>query len=147
ADLPPEIGLTYWVSLGPPCTSAYIPFYFGMTEFPAGYAMNDAPAAISLFFDKTEAPFQADVNHAYWTFWNFHQKVVQAYGEWGAAAQQMAVDFDQRALELRRSMETAALAEHFMEPETAIKLLDNFSRGLYLDAVQSLGRVLTTKLN
>ena len=142
ADLPPEIGFTYWVSLGPPCTSAYIPFYFGMTDFPAGYALKEASAAISLFSERTEAPFQADVGHAYWTFWNFHQKIMQAYGTWGAPSKAMISDLSKQALELRISLEDAALAEQVTEPETAIRILDNFSRGLTFEAFESMSKIL-----
>jgi hypothetical protein len=54
----------------------------------------------------------------------------------------MISDFANQALELRIPLEDAALAERVMEPETATKMLDNFSRGLTLNAFESMAKIL-----
>lgn len=141
ADLPPEIGLVYWVALGPPCTSVYIPYYFGISEFPAGYSESDPRAARDLYLEMISAPFQADAVHAFWTFSNFHHKVYGNYGVLGADSKAMVEKFERHALMLKGPMEEAALATYVMDKETAMKMLENYSAGLCLKALDDMSRL------
>ena len=64
--LPHEIGGVCWIAVGTPCSSAYIPYYVGVTEFAKPYAF------LSDKYDR---------ENAFWVFNSLENLVDQYYGE------------------------------------------------------------------
>jgi len=79
ANRPLDHGIVYWATLGSPCTSFYIPFYFGIVSFPEGYTgMAEAPSD-EYYAEKIQAEFRSDRMEAFWTFSNFHRQIDGAF--------------------------------------------------------------------
>ena len=62
-NLPLDIGINYWMCLGSPCVSAYIPFYFGIDSLPEGYAGLEEPDE-EYYNHKINTPFAANIDKA-----------------------------------------------------------------------------------
>jgi dipeptidase len=63
--LPRDIGVVYWVCLASPRTSFYVPFHFGVGDFPLGYkAASDRPAP-EHYDGKVKAKFSPDLRENY----------------------------------------------------------------------------------
>ena len=70
-----DLGLVYWMCLAAPETSVFIPFPFGIADFPTGYRGESERPTEELFQEKVASPFYADSSQAFWTFSNFRNKV------------------------------------------------------------------------
>ncbi len=75
SGMPLEIGIVYWVCLASPRTSFYIPFHFGITDFPLGYRLSSQRPETQEYDRKVQAEFKPDVQEAFWTFSNFRDKM------------------------------------------------------------------------
>ncbi len=73
--MPADIGIVYWVTLAPPRTSIYVPFCFGISDFPQGYRSMSERPSMDFFSQKASSPFKVDPSEAFWTFTNFRDKV------------------------------------------------------------------------
>ncbi len=69
-----DLGLVYWVCLAAPETSVYVPFHYGMADFPEAYRSDRERPSEAAFAQRTRAPFWPDRARAFWTFANFRQK-------------------------------------------------------------------------
>ncbi|MBU1652035.1 C69 family dipeptidase, partial [bacterium] len=70
-DLPFEIGCVYWVTLGPPCGSPYLPIYYGIEAFPDGWINAENCPSKEYYLERVNRPFSGDAASAFWTFSNF----------------------------------------------------------------------------
>ncbi|MGE5294059.1 MAG: C69 family dipeptidase, partial [Solirubrobacterales bacterium] len=64
---PLEMGIVYWVTLASPRTSFYIPFHFGISDFPVGYRLSSKRPEAQEYDSKVQAAFKLDVQEAFWT--------------------------------------------------------------------------------
>ena len=69
-----DLGLVYWVCLAAPETSVFVPFPFGMADFPEAYRSDGERPSEAVFAQRTGSPFWPDRARAFWTFANFRQK-------------------------------------------------------------------------
>jgi len=140
-NMPNDIGLVYWVCLGAPCTSFYIPYYFGLTDFPSGYASDEGQPSDETFATELIAPFDADMYTAFWTFASFHDKACANYSKVISRLTFARMEIEDRAIELQRPLERTALELYSLDPEAAMALLMNFSDGLYLTAMEAMKKI------
>ena len=146
--MPLEVGLVYWVALGPPCTSVYLPFHFGVEDLPSGYVTAEEAPTISNWQARVSVPFQPNAGQAYWSFNNFHKLVFDnyAYLEW--PVKRFINQFQDRAFILQDALETPQLISYF-DPKLSHSfpkvLVTNYDYGLYLQAIEGMGKVLTSK--
>ena len=143
--LPREIGAVYWFCLASPDTSFFMPFHFGIAEFPAGFSTkSERPTAVS-FDARIQAPFRPDPMKAFWTFSNFRDKV---HGRGDAAIKQTqtaAKKLLDEALSLQGSMEEAAARLYAEDKAAARNLLANYFNGIYLSAIEAMSGVISEK--
>ncbi|MEZ5359702.1 MAG: C69 family dipeptidase [Candidatus Zixiibacteriota bacterium] len=71
ADMPKDIGMVYWLCLGRPCTSFYVPFYFGMDEIPEFYRLRPIDESAYGSTDIASLPDSLLHNEAFETFYNY----------------------------------------------------------------------------
>jgi len=135
-DMPEDIGLVYRVSLGPPCGSVYIPFYFGISAFPEGYVWKSEQPSAGLFREKVNAPFKADKSAAFWTFSNFFYKMDANYKEEMNSAQASFKRLEKEAAADQDSIESIAQGMIASDQDGVEKLLSDFSKDVYLKALQ-----------
>lgn len=140
--LPPEIGIVYWACLAEPRTSIYLPFHFGISDFPAGFRMESERPASEVYGRRVGAPFMADPREAFWTFSNFRDKVDRQGPVLVTAARTEALRIERRAMAMQKPLEEAAKRLHETDQIAAGELLANFSRGLYLSALEGMDKVL-----
>ncbi len=143
--VPLDIGIVYWVCLGSPRTSFYIPFHFGISDFPTGYRLDSQRPTAETYDNRVRAPFAANAQEAFWTFSNFRDKV-EARGP--AAVDRTkaeATRLEHSAVNLQRALEEAARRQYEADKPAAMRLLEAYSRGTYLSAVEAMGAILSEK--
>ncbi|UCG60074.1 MAG: C69 family dipeptidase [Phycisphaerales bacterium] len=142
---PLDIGIVYWVCLAPPGTSFYIPFHFGIPDFPAGFELKSQRPSQTLFDRKVTSPFRADALQAFWTFSNFRDKVLGTSADAIARARAQAEDVERNALALQKPLEEVARQRYVADRTTAMQLLANYSYGIYMSAFDAMDRVLSER--
>ena len=141
-DIPLDIGIVYWVCLSAPCASCYIPFHFGISSFPVGYATDSAQPSDEFYQEKVGVPFRADSLQAFWTFSNFHEKIE---GEYAGSIKKVRAEFDaieQDAMLRQEQVEGAALQLYPTEKATALRMLTSYSLEVYLSALEAMARIM-----
>jgi dipeptidase len=143
SNMPLDIGIVYWVCLAPPHTSFYIPFHFGISDFPAGFSSKSEKPSMAFYNERVISSFQADPLEAFWTFSNFHNKVHGASSETIARVKIQAEQIESGALSLQRTIEEAAHSLYPEDKTTTMRLLANYSNGVYLSSMEAMGTVLS----
>lgn len=105
-DLPREIGCVMWAAAGRPCTEAFIPWYLGMSESPAGWHRFETPSeAYQKHLTDTE---NLRLNYPYSNYWKCvdHWNAIAAdyagnIGKWKSSLKnfQNMVDREQASFE------------------------------------------------
>jgi dipeptidase len=142
-NMPLDIGIVYWTSLASPCSSTYIPFHFGIPDFPAGYSSKSEKPSRNLYEAKINSPFRADPFEAFWTFTNFRNKVHGDSPEIIARVKNQAVQIESSALSLQSTIEEAACRLYAEDKTTATQVLANYSNGIYLSSMEAMGTALS----
>jgi dipeptidase len=144
-NMPSDIGIVYWVCLGPPCTSFYIPFHFGISRFPDGFYTAEKMPSMESYGQMVESPFEADILQAFFTFRNFHYKMDNSYRDKIGRFEGEIEEFEKNAFALQKSVEQSAMELYTMDKSKAKEILTNYSNGLYLSAMEAMNRVLSDK--
>ena len=144
-NMPLDIGIVYWVCLASPCASFYIPFHFGIAQFPDGFYSGEETPSMESYQKKVESPFEADTLQAFFTFSNFGHKMNDSYGEKISSLQTELEEFKKQALTLQKSLEQKALKLYSLDKSKAWEGLTDYSNGLYLSAMEAMDRVLSER--
>jgi len=139
---PRDIGLVYWVCLAEPRTSVYLPFHFGITDFPAGFRTQPEQPASDVYDRKVGATFVVDPREAFWVFSNFRDKADRQGPALVAAARTQAQRIESQAVAMQKPLEDTARRLYETDPIGAGELLTNFSYGLYLLALEGMDTAL-----
>ena len=142
-NMPLDIGIVYWTCLAPPRTSFYIPFHFGISDFPAGFSSKSERPSIISYNEKVSSTFRADPLQAFWTFSNFYNKVHNASVKTIARVKAQAEQIENNALSIQGSLEETACRLYPEDKATAMRILTNYSKGLYLSSIEAMDRVLS----
>jgi dipeptidase len=144
--MPLDIGIVYWVCLASPATSFYIPFHFGIADFPAGWRLDSERPTAEAYNARVRAPFTADPQQAFWTFSNFRDKVENA----GPTARRKASDahytarqIEQDSVGMQKPLEETACRLYPTDKAAALRLLENYSKGVYLAVLEAMNAVLS----
>jgi len=141
-DISPDLGITYWVCLGSPCTSFYLPYYFGIDKFPAGYAGFPETPDEEMFDRKLSAPFVADAGQAFWTFSNFHYHIDNDFHDRKATIQERISALEGRAHDMQAGFESE-LRQLYATDRVAVKdRLCEHSASLYRAAIDAMAEVM-----
>jgi dipeptidase len=144
-EMPADIGLVYWVCLGPPCTSFYIPYHFGMDSFPAGYTSHEARPTPEYYDEIIGVPFAADMHKAFWTFANFHYHACANYSTMISRLIKERELLEKRAIALQRPLEKTAVRLYELNPGAGMEILTNYSGGLFMSAMEALKEISMVK--
>ncbi len=139
---PLDIGIVYWMSLAPPRMSFYIPYHFGISDFPAGFSSESERPSNSFYDAKVNAPFKNDLLNAFWTFSNFYHKVNGASPEIIARVRTRAEQIEKNAYAIQKPLEDAVRRVYAEDKATAIKMLENYSKGLYLSSLAAMEQII-----
>jgi dipeptidase len=144
-DKPLDISLVYWMCLSSPRTSFYIPYHFGLSEFPTGFSLESQRPSKAFFNEKLNCHFQADPLNAFWMFSNFRNKLSGASAETIASAKALAVQIENDAITLQKPIEEAARRLYARDKTAAMQILTNNSNGIYLSSIEAMQKVLSEK--
>ncbi|UCE46297.1 MAG: membrane dipeptidase, partial [Phycisphaerales bacterium] len=142
-SMPTDIGIVYWVTLAPPRTSIYIPFYFGISDFPSGYRSISKRPSMVLFSDKVSHTFKADPKEAFWTFSNFRDKVSGAPEKVIEGILTRAERIEGHALATQKSFDKAMCQVHADDKAKAAQSLTNYSRGIYNSSLETMENIIS----
>jgi dipeptidase len=141
--MPLDIGIVYWVCLASPRTSFFIPFHFGISEFPTGLLLNSQRPTPVAYNARVHAPFLPNPQEAFWTFSNFRDKVEAAGPTVVVRAKGAARQLEGNVLGLQKPVEEAACDLYGKDKVTTVRLLENYSKGVYLSAIEAMSAVLS----
>jgi dipeptidase len=141
--LPTDIGLVYWVCLASPRTSFYVPFPFGISEFPTGFLLRSKRPTREAYTRRVRAPFATNPQEAFWTFSNFRDKVEGKGPAAVAAAQAEARRIEQNSVDLLGPIQQIACEMRGADGSASAKLLENYSKGLYLSCMEAMSKMLS----
>ncbi len=144
-NIPLDIGIVYWTCLAPPRTSFYIPFHFGISEFPAGFSSKSERPSKIFYDEKAGRPFQTDPLQAFWMFSNFRNKVDNASAKTISRVKALAKGIEKNAFTLQKPLEEAACRLYTKDKVAAMRMLANYSNGIYLSSVEAMHSVLSEK--
>ncbi|NIP27051.1 MAG: hypothetical protein GWN67_29015 [Phycisphaerae bacterium] len=144
-NMPLDIGIVYWVCLAPPRTSFYIPFHFGISDFPVGFLSKSERPSIISYNEKVNCAFRADPLQAFWTFSNFYNKVHGASNQTITRIKAQAEQIENNALSLQQPLEETTSKLYKQNKATAMQILANYSNGLYLSSIEAMDKVLSEK--
>jgi len=144
-DKPLDIGLVYWMCLSSPRTSFYIPYHFGISEFPTGFSLESQRPSKAFFNEKLNCSFQADSLKAFWMFSNFRNKLSDAPVETIASVKALAVQIENNAFTLQKPLEEAARRLYARDKAAAMQILTNYSNGIYLKSIEAMQKILSQK--
>jgi dipeptidase len=142
-NMPLDIGIVYWTCLASPCSSTYIPFHFGISDFPASFSSKSEKPSMSFYNERVNSAFRADPLQAFWTFTNFRSNVDSAYPGKIAKIKALCSKVEKNALALQKPLEEAACKLYGEDKTTAMKVLANYSNGVYLSSMEAMGTVLS----
>jgi dipeptidase len=139
--MPLDLGIVYWVCLASPRTSFYIPFHFGISDFPAGFRLESQRPTSEVYDRRVQAPFTANSQEAFWMFSNFRDKVDARGPTVVAAVRTEAQRLERDAVALQRPAEEAARRLYKNDKPTALRLLENYSKGVYLSCLEAMSGI------
>jgi dipeptidase len=139
---PLEIGLVYWMCLSSPRTSFYIPYHFGISKFPAGFALESQRPSKAFFNEQLDCSFQADLLKAFWMFSNFRNKMSDASIDTITKVKTLAVEIGNDAFVLQKPLEETARRLYTRDKTAAMQMLSNYSKGIYLSCIEAMQTVL-----
>ena len=141
--MPLDVGIVYWATLAPPSTSVYIPFHFGISDFPAGYRSISQRPSMDFFVTKVTSPFKVEPREAFWTFSNFRDKVDDASADAISEVMARASQIEKRALATQETFEKAACRSHAEDKDATARLLANFSHAIYLSSLETMEKIVS----
>ena len=141
--VPLDLGLVYWVCLASPRTSFFIPFHFGIPDFPAGFRLESQRPTVELYDRAVQAPFTVNPLEAFWMFSNFRDKVDTRGPAVTAAVKVQAQRLEHNAVTMQKSVEEAACQLYRSDKDAAVRLLGNYSKGLYLSCMEAMNGALS----
>ncbi|UCC43477.1 MAG: C69 family dipeptidase [Candidatus Zixiibacteriota bacterium] len=144
-EMPLDLGITYWVCLGSPCTSFYLPFYFGADRFPAGYAGFPEAPDEETFDTRLQSPFVADPGQAFWTFSNFHYHIDNDFHDRLATIQEKIRALEGRAHDMQAGFESKLRVLYAADKAAAGGRLVEYSTSLYQAAMDAMAEVMAGK--
>jgi dipeptidase len=135
---PADIGLVYWVCLSSPRTSFYVPFHLGVTDFPAGWRLESERPTGETYTRRVQAPFTANSQEAFWVYSNFREKADDAGPAMIARVKAEAERLEREAIVMQPAIEEAAHKLYKKDKASAIRLLENYSKGIYLSSLEAM---------
>ena len=145
--VPADIGIVYWVCLASPRTSFYVPFHFGISDFPAGFRLESQRPTREAYDRRVQAPFAANPQEAFWMFSNFRDKVDRRGPTAVAAVKAAAQRIERDAVAVQKPVEEAARRLYKTDKTTALRLLENYSKRIYLSCTEAMGNILPLSLS
>lgn len=133
SGMPVEIGALWWCALWSPCSTPYLPLYFGMNAVPNPLRFHEVPDPRLIFEDEEPLPPAP----AYLLFKEFARWVDQDYGGRIASVRKRWRDLERASFDFQKTLEEFAMSRWKQDPAMVREILARFSGGAVSDALQS----------
>jgi dipeptidase len=143
--MPLDIGLVYWVCLASPRTSFYIPFHFGISDFPPGFRAESERPTRAIYEQKVHASLAANRKEAFWMFSSFRDEVERRGPALVAAVQAEAQRLEQEAVARQKHVEEAACRVYSTDRTGALRSLEDYSLATTMSHMDAMDKLLTQK--
>jgi len=137
-DLPSELGCVYWVAMGPPCGSPYLPVYSGLDEFPDGWTISEKCPSVDYYLQRVGQPFKVDKSSAFWTFSNFSVMTSSADSVMRERLQKIIHELEQHWVDRQYSVDQVMLDFYHDNKESVAKELNKYTEQVYQEALKTL---------
>jgi dipeptidase len=141
--MPLDVGIVYWVCLASPKTSFYIPFHFGIPDFPQGFRATSEKPSAQVYDAHVGSRFKAEPLQAFWTFSNFYHKLDGAPAQIIERVRSRAVDIEKDAFSRQGAVEEAARRLYTKDKSAAAKMLADYSEGIYLSCLKAMENIIS----
>ncbi len=140
-SVPLDTGIVYWICLASPRTSVYIPFHFGISDFPPGFSLQSQRPSQKFYSEKVNSAFKADSLQAFWTFSNFRDKVGNSSDKTTDRVKAMAGQIETRALAGQKGIEEIAGLLYTTDKTAAGTILASYSKRIYESSLEAMGKL------
>lgn len=140
--VPLDVGLVYWACLASPRTSFYIPFHFGISDFPAGFSSESQRPSKNVYDGKVSSPFKAESEEAFWIFSNFRDKVGNAPAEIIEKVKARAGQVETKALAGQKGIEEVACMLYATDKAAAGQVLASYSNRIYQSSLKAMSELM-----
>ena len=116
-----------WHASGRPCINAYVPWYLGMLDVPAGFNWISPQAGMDTHFNAATEDFNYDSKHAWWVFQDLQNIADPQYGklinEIHTTIRQMEIKWEKN----QSMVESKAQALYQQNRTNGLQYLTNYS--------------------
>jgi len=130
--VPVQIGALWWLAYWRPCSSPFLPLYFGVNQVPEQFDFQAAPGACS----QSRSSFQTESDKAIEVFRNLTLYVDQDY--WNRIPKVRAAweEFERVSFAIQPMVEQQALSNWKRDRKTVIEALGRYCQGTATGAIQ-----------
>jgi len=126
--LPFDIGGRIWVAPRRGCVNAYMPIYFGVTEFPADMTMDTPEKAYELHFKRDQSIYDRNNQKAWWNFIAVAECTDIDYINRYPERKKIKDDLQKTFTKMASQMEKEYLPVYKKQPQKAAILINNFTK-------------------
>ncbi len=127
AWMPVDIGAVLWLAPRRPCAHAAIPWYYGITEIPVGFARDSYQHALVNHFNLPEDIYEDNPSLAYSDFNRFAEKLDEVYYTKIHQIQEKWQEFEIKLFEDQFDFESRLLKIYKQNPSQARTMLNKFT--------------------
>jgi dipeptidase len=142
--MPAAVGSILWLAPPRPCVQPFIPWYCGIQSVPPEYSDHDAGYAIAHHFDRDRA-MQTPCTHAYCAYLDYAAWVNARFTDRIASVTDYKIRRQTEIGVLQEKMEKKVLLLYKKDPESALKMLTDFTSSLALEEYNRTISVLKTR--
>ncbi|MEF8846529.1 MAG: C69 family dipeptidase [Bacteroidales bacterium] len=131
-DMPVDIGAVMWLAPRRPCIQPYVPWYFGMSEIPADFALTNHQSALENHFYAPENILEYNEEHAFSEYVQFAEQVDAHYGKYIGEIKAFKSELQEEMLKKQDEVEEEALELYDSNKKASMQVLFDFTKK-YLD--------------
>lgn len=145
-DMPLETGLCWWICLGSPCQSVYVPFHFGISQFPESYVGESRSPSQAVYEENVSTPAVGTDPDAFWLFKSVGYHTSEDYANRGPEIKAVAARVE-RVGRSRRSATERAMVSYVESGESVGGRLAGFSDQMYRSAEKAMTGIVASWLH
>ena len=141
-NMPLDIGIVYWFCLGNPCSSFYLPFHFGIGDFPVElFTSSEKPT--EAVFNEMIAQESPAPKEAFWRYLRFANKIQSDYFKYKEPLDSIRGDFEVELMTAKDTVEKQAMELYESDKIKAKSQLGKFFMKQYIKTFMAMDSILT----
>ena len=127
SDVPADIGVVMWLAPFRPCVHPFVPWYFGMTEIPEGFAKGNYISALDTHFDKIDDINIYGQNHQFPLFTKYALELDNGYGNLIEDVRNNIDEFENGLISKQNEFEKEIFEVYKNDPDRAKQMITEYS--------------------